>query len=228
MQLTLDTEVTDATDDELRVASTITDTKVLADSATDPKAAAALREEMSGMVGLAMTMRISRRGVVRQTDVSTPARLDPRVAQMLDGVKQSMSQLGVPFPEEPIGQGARWQVVASHHVAFNATDTSVIELDALNGDRGTTTTKISISAQPQIVTTPGAPAGAVTKLTASHGEGEVRTSFDLSHVMPLEAKARVTSETSMNVTAGGKSQDMKMKSEMTMESSTVSAGTTKP
>ena len=74
----------------------------------DPKVVAALRQAFKSIEGLHAQLTMDERGDILSVGIQAPKTSDPQVRQILDQFSQQDSNLLIPFPEEPVGRGARW------------------------------------------------------------------------------------------------------------------------
>jgi hypothetical protein len=214
--MTMDTVVTSATADRFVVAAKVTEVRV--EEAPDPAVTAAVRKEVGAMVGMTMTMTMTRRGLLESADVKLPSGVSPQIAQMMESMKQSMSQVTPPFPEDPVGVGASWTAVSQLEAnSLKLTQTAVFELVKLDGDRGTSKIEITQKALPQSVNPPGTPPGVKTHLESLATTGNGELSFDLGRVMPIDAKMQSSSAMQMSVSQQGQTTPMSMTMEIGMD-----------
>ena len=76
---------------------------------TDPAMAQMMQGAAGSIVGTKGTAIISDRGISRDAKFSNP-NADPALAQALSQVSNSLESMSMPFPVEPVGVGARWEV----------------------------------------------------------------------------------------------------------------------
>lgn len=63
--------------------------------------------------GLKFRIHSSDRGQVKAVEVDSATELNPMARQMIDQLSQSLDNLSAQFPEEAVGNGARWRVVGA-------------------------------------------------------------------------------------------------------------------
>jgi hypothetical protein len=170
-----------------------------------------VRDQISKVKGIKGHALVSSRGVTIETDLQLPPTLDPQMRQMLESMKQSMTQLAAPMPEEPVGLGAKWDTkmkVAQSGMRLD--QTAHYTLRSLEHDRGTLGVELAQHADPQKIQAPGMPAGANVDLVSLQSGGQGEITFELVHLMPAAAKLQLNSRTKMNVEAMGQKQPMSM------------------
>jgi hypothetical protein len=183
-----------------------------------PEVVQAMRRAMAGMEGTRGYSVVDSRGRVREADVQVPAGASPQLAQMVDGMRQSLRQLSAPFPEEAVGRGARWETtfrITQNGLSID--QVANVELTAVEGNKGQMKVAIRQSAPAQPMAAPGLPAGVKMSLLSlvSTGGGENR--FDVTS--PVATSADMSLK--MNMTnriegPDGKAQEMKMSMDMIM------------
>ena len=219
MQMVLDLRVDEAVgDDGARYSFELSEARTLDSDGVDPTVLRAIERGLADTIGTRGTAVVDARGFNRQSRVDIPEGAPPETRQMMETTAQQMEQLAAPLPAEPVGEGARWEVV--QHLEQNGValvQTSVMTLESLDDDSGTISTSIRQTADPQTVEMPGAMAGASAELVElrSRGDGEFR--FDLSRLMPLRATMRSESETRFEIDVGeGESQPMTTQMELAL------------
>jgi hypothetical protein len=184
--------------------------------------AEAMKNAVGGMKGIGGTGTISSRGISKGTDIKVPEGADPQVKQFVDQMKETMSRVASPLPEEPVGAGAKWEIkmpIKSQGMTLNQTAT--YELVSLEGDRGSAKTGVTQTASNQKIQNPMMPGTKVdlTKLTG-HGTGQL--TFDLAQILPPEASVEFHQDMATSTTAVNSSQkqtmDMKMDLNLHIES----------
>lgn len=158
------------------------------------------------------TATVSNRGVVKSSKLDIG---DPTLQQVLGQAATSLENVSMPFPEEAIGVGAKWEVrnavTSGGQTSFQK---SIYELVSIDGPTVSLKATTEQTAPPQSVSNPALPAGtemALEKLTGT-GTGTIVIRLD-SLVPTSQAESSVTM--SMSISMGGMSQpvtsDMKMK-----------------
>jgi len=216
MTMMFDFEVTSTTPDAFELAATLTETKV------DAKAAGAMGEamqaELAKLSGMKMINRMTRRGVLEKADIKLPAGFNPQMAQVMDSMKQSMQQAFAPFPEEPVGVGASWEVAGDIEASgMKLHQKAVFELASLDGTKAGLKVKLEQSAGAQDVNTPGMPAGIKTHLNTLAGGGTGEMSIDLSRAVPRSGSFAMKSDASMTVEQGAQKQTVTAKTTVDVE-----------
>jgi hypothetical protein len=215
MKLTMAVTVNGVSDNgEIAYEIVMGDASVSDEPGVMPQVAEAMKAAFAGVKGMSATATMSSRGLSHGIEFKAPAGSDPQARQLMDQLKDSLSQLTTPLPEEAIGLGAKWEVktpIKSQGMTMD--QTTVSELASLEGDRLTTKNTISQHAANQKVQNPAMP-GLKMDLTKMAGKGTGERTIDLGKLLPIAGTGEVRSETSMSLDAGGQKQAMTMKMDM--------------
>jgi len=171
-----------------------------------PAVVQAMKTALAGMKGLTSTGVMSNRGVSKKTDVKLPGNADPTMRQTMDQMKDGMGNLNVPFPEEPVGVGAKWESKNVTKVqAISVEQTGTYELVSHEGDRLSTKFTMAFNAA-----SPAAGKGPTASLQLG-GNSTGTANLDLSKLVG-SATIDMRMESPM-----GKNQTMKMDINMSLE-----------
>jgi hypothetical protein len=215
-KVTADTLLADVSASGFTFAWKLTDFSV--DPSVDPAMAKALEPELQKMMGLAMTGRMTPRGIVEKADVILPPGADAKLGQTMDSVKQTMRQATTPFPEEAVGVGARWRVVSKVDGEVDLTQTAVFELQSVDGDRGEIALVLDQTAPEQTIATPGVSGKTTLDSLTSTGTGYLK--YDLVKVTPAVFNVDLSSDTAMTTASGaGEPTQMRMRIDLAMKMS---------
>ncbi|HEY9175523.1 MAG TPA: DUF6263 family protein [Verrucomicrobiae bacterium] len=186
----------------------------LADEAGDASPMAELMKGvLGGLKGMTSTGTTSHRGLGKTAEVKGSAGDNPLAQQSVEQMKDAMSRLTVPLPEEAIGIGAKWevkQVVKSQGMTLNQTTT--YEWVSAEGDLLKMKSTHIQQAGPQKIQNPAMP-GATLALTRLAGEGVGELSIDLTKLLPVEATLQAHSEATMAVDMAGQKQNLTVKTD---------------
>jgi hypothetical protein len=171
----------------------------------------AVREQTQGMVGLAGSAEVDRRGMTRSVTFAIPPGLvNPAAKGLLDNVRQSIRSITTVLPEEPVGTGARWELAAPVESAtFQLTQLSTFTLKELKGDKASLQVEVRQHAPPQPIALPGMHPGAMAQLTQLTASGSGTVGLDLGRLVP-ESSLSLTSVMDLQVEEAGTRQPMKV------------------
>ena len=146
-----------------------------------------------------------------------PAGADPQVSNVMEQVKETMSRITSPLPEQPVGPGAKWEVkMAAKSQGMTMNQTTTVDLVSVEEDKLTTKSAIVQTAPPQKIQNPAMP-GIKIDLLKMNGTGSGDVAIDLAQITPLSGNVEMHSEMSMGMNQGGQKQTMDMKIDMAMK-----------
>jgi len=176
-----------------------------------PQVAQAMKTSLEGVKGLTSTGIMSNRGITKTNEIKVPAGADPQTRQAMDQVKETMTKVSAPFPEEAVGPGAKWEAkmpIKSQGMTID--QTAIYELVSLEEDHITARITIAQRAANQKMQNPAMPALKLD-LTKMVGNGGGDLTFDLAKIVPPQATLQSHSELSMNMNNAGQKQTMDRK-----------------
>jgi hypothetical protein len=192
------------------------DTTVEDEPGVMPAVSAAMKAALDKLKGLTGTGTMSNRGFTRGITMNVPGDADAEVRKTLEQVRESLSNISTPLPEEAVGTGARWEVkmpIKSQGMKIDQTvDSQVLSID---GDHLSITNVITQSANRQKVQNP-AMQGAKAEVTRMTGAGTGSMMLDLTHIVPVGGNVDFHIEFAMSLDIAGQKQDMNMKMDMDM------------
>lgn len=187
---------------EFRVDSHLTTVSVDPSGAQQEQMARALRPQLESMKGLSMVYWVNPKGHVHDVKLGMPAGMPPAAQQLLNGMSQSFESMVTPLPAEPVGLGARWQVIS--RTATGGADllqSAIYTLKSRDGGRATLEVKLIQLAASDTIHSPQMPAGMSAKVKSFSSGGSGTTQVDLKSVAP-EGGA-MTLKTTMDIGVQG-------------------------
>lgn len=180
---------------------------------SSPEMLKMMKSALSGLKGLMGSGKLSSRGVAISFNFKSAGN-DAQSKQMLAQMHDSMANISLMVPEQPVGQGAKWEInrpIKSQGVAI--TQISTYELLSMEGDQLTLKTTVKQTAGRQKAQLPNMAGGQaeVIKMTGA-GSGEIAGS--LAQAFPSKALASIQSELEMSVTTAGQSQGVVVKTDI--------------
>jgi hypothetical protein len=146
---------------------------------------------------------------------------DPQIKQIFSQMTSSIENLSMPFPEDAVGAGARWEVrqtmSANGLVLFQKSD---FELVSIDGPTVTLKVKTEQTAPAQPISNPGLPEGAEMSLEKLSGTGSGTVIIRLDSLVPASELDSTTS-TVMTINMGGQTQSVSVDGTMKL---TIKAG----
>jgi hypothetical protein len=146
----------------------------------------AVRDSLTFLPGLTGRGTAGRRG--NTLELNLPARLDPKRRKELKDLTTALQFVGNPFPQEPIGVGARWEQPLYGSGPMAASGTASFELASLEAERVTTRFLIQQTSREQPVPPEyqTRTAGGERMMLRSQTQGE--TLFRLDRLWPARSQ----------------------------------------
>ncbi len=126
-----------------------------------------------------------------------------------------LSNYIVELPEEPIGQGARWEIQSSQsQQGMTVPIVESLQLVELDGDRGRVRGEITHANQPQIMTSAELAPDSVMEVISSESAGETAAAFSRARLISPRTLS-YESNASMQLRTPGLEQDVTMVTSVT-------------
>jgi len=219
MKLVMDMSVKDvASNGDITYEIVTTDASVVDEPDVIAQVAEAMKSAMGGMKGIGGTGTISSRGIGKGTDIKVPEGADPQVKQFVEQMKETMSRVASPLPEEAVGPGAKWEIkmpIKSQGMTLNQTAT--FQLASIEGEQAAAKTSVTQTASNQKIQNPMMP-GTKVDLIKLNGNGTGELKFELTQLVPTEATVEFRQEmmTSTTPSNSGQKQTMEMKMDLNL------------
>ncbi len=198
-------EVTGVTEEgDAHAEFTIQHARLLESPGVMPGLAKAMRDGVTYMEGYRGYLVVDERGRTREAEFDAGDELPEHIRQLIEGLRIAMDQLAIPLPEEPVGTGASWVVMAERNplgvVAFDQSVT--YQLKRRRGEELTLAFEVLQTAEPQPVEIPNLPEGARVKLSSYGADGAGNSIIELTQLLPHTTSLEMSSELQMTVTFG--------------------------
>src|SRR6185295_11510797 len=155
---------------DITFESVMGDAVVKEEPGAQPEMVQAMKAALTGFKGIKSTGVMSDRGISKKLDIKAPSNIDMQSRQMMDQVKEGTGNLNVPFPEEAVGAGAKWEMKKVTKVQVASVEqTGTYELVSLDGDRLNAKITMAFNAAGQKA--PNAPAGAEALALSGNATG---------------------------------------------------------
>lgn len=203
MTMLLDMTTTDKNPSgEWRIESKLTQVTINPKGGQQEQFAAAMRPQIETMEGLGMGYWINAKGRVRDVNIDVPKSVPDAAQQMLQGMNQSFESMVAPLPSEPVGLGARWQVVS--RMASSGADllqSAVYKLKSRDGAKVTLDVTLLQLAANDTIKPPGMPPEISAQVRSFNSGGSGTSQIDTQHVAPEVGS--MTLKTTMNISMRG-------------------------
>lgn len=186
----------DAASTALRVRLAITEADLAEGATATPnRAGDKLTEVIRGMKGLAGDKTIDARGQSQEFTLAFPeGRSGPMTTAALrpvvQGFERAIDQMTVPFPDEAIGIGAKWEVAQKVFEAGMTLDqTTAYEVTGVDGARVSLRFSVTLAAPPGKLESTFA-SGLSAEVERLTGSGDGTMEVDLGKVLPVTLSTR--------------------------------------
>lgn len=172
---------------------------------------AQINQALANTKGLSGSYRVDPRGQVSDSQVDAPAEgtAPQGGAAVFDDLERSMQQLAAPFPEQPVGPGARWRVSQNvENADMRMSQTAEYTLRSRQGNRIELDVKMTDASLEALG---GLPPGA--KVDAVKIEGGGSSAIALDGLVPT-ARVDATFDMSLSMQAEGQTQNLGMNMQM--------------
>jgi len=184
-----------------KVDGTVTQIRLEPKGPAQEQIAGALRPQMGALEGLSISHLINAKGHVHGLTTKLPPGLPPNAEQMMTALSQSYA--AAPLPAEPVGPGARWQVVMRiNNASMDILQFATYTLRSRDGARVSLDVSIDQLACSTSMTAPGMPPGVTAKLRSFQSRGGGSSQVDLASVAPDKGQMNVKTSLDIDVSAG--------------------------
>lgn len=204
MTIGFETTAADAKPDDFKIEGMLG--KISVDAGKTAQAqqlATALKGDLDKMKGLSMTYWLTSKGATHDVKIDLPAGFPPQAQQVMEGMNQSLGQMTSPLPKEPIGVGAKWQVVSRANLAGqDVLLFSTYTMKSKEGDAVKLDISVTQLAANERVTPPNMPPGFTAKLTSFVATSTGSTTLDLASPVPREGAMSVKTSLDLDLANG--------------------------
>lgn len=203
MTMTFDTSVADKNaGGDFKIDSRLTATSVDPNGGQQEQMAKALRPQIDAMKGLGMIYWVTPKGHVHDVKLDVPPSVPAAAQQIMNGMSQSFESMVTPLPSDPVGVGAKWQVVS--RISTGGADilqSAIYTLKSRSGPKATLEVTILQLAANDTIHTAQMPAGMSAKVRTFTSGGNGTTQVDTKSVTP--EGGTMTLKTTMDIAVQG-------------------------
>lgn len=209
-------EILEADEERAQIEFTIpNDPELFETEGVPPEIIEQIEKGLRGMSSFRGRTTTTNRGVTEEGDFQVDEG-DRQLAQFLESMKQSMSQMSTPLPVEPVGVGAQWKTFQKLVGVMTMYQVSSFELLRRDGPSLTLGITLEQLTPEQDMSLPAAPPGVKVELVGGKGKGRGDITWDLRSPVPRSSLS-LESETTMRIHAEGKVQETTMHMDMHVE-----------
>jgi len=157
----------------------------------DPKVVLAMQAALDGTAGFAGSFRTDRSQALLDFQFEQPDADNPQAQQLAASYAQTLAQLAVRFPAEPVGVGARWSWTSEHLLTLGARIEQRVTATLEPSAQGLRIImESSFDAERQRLAGPPLPDGASLDVTSITGTGSASLAFIAGELLPVSATAQ--------------------------------------
>lgn len=143
---------------------------------------------------------VTRRGVAKDSSIDLPEDLPPALEQVVGQLSQQTGNLTVPFPEEAVGEGAKWNATTSVDAGgIEAELVLTYTLRQLDGDQYVLDVSYEQTADRQKADLPGVPEGTEVELRDLLVKGTGEIAGNVASVLPTLSTLSAAGTVNMDV-----------------------------
>ena len=181
----------------------------------NPQLAGMIGAQLAAMRGTRMRYAVQPNGRLSQVSIDGDAG-NPLVTGQAQEIARTLEQASIPFPDEPVGVGARWtsgQAVSLNGLTID--QTTEYTVTALDDAQVTLDIRLTQSAKEMRMDAPGMPPGAAVTLRSLDGTGS-GTSVIRFGGLHRTIDLRMTTRMVLDMAMGGESRTMNQSMTVTM------------
>jgi hypothetical protein len=202
---------------EFKIDSRLTSASVDPNGGQQEQMARALRPQIEAMKGLGMAYWVNPKGHVHDVKLDMPPGIPPAAHQIMNGMSQSFESMVTPLPVEPVGVGARWQVVS--RLATGGADilqSAVYTLKSRGPSRAVLDVTLVQLAASDTIHTAQMPAGMSAKVKSFNSSGTGGTQVDLKSVAPEGGTMALKTAMEISVQSAGAGEESAVETSTTV------------
>jgi hypothetical protein len=169
---------------------------VIAKPGVLPEIQAKMEETLRGVGTIPFDDAIDTRGQISDSHMDLSAVHEPKMLESMQQMSDSMSALTLPWPAEPVGVGAKWEVVSNFGKGKSFARDIIVTLVSVKGTKLKLEMTSSVTGAPSSVVKNGTTVN--VGATSSTGTGKLEISLD-----PLFTHSTSTTRTRTDSSANG-------------------------
>jgi hypothetical protein len=162
-----------------------------------------IKNAFKGLTGLSGQLTLTPQGVLVDSTLNIPPDLDPEVGSLVTQVGDQLRTLSIPFPEAPVGVGARWRATTA--LALNGIEANQVyeyTLKKRTGSRVVLGVRGTQSAGRQTVQLPNVAPGAQLEVRSYKTTFRGENTVELTSLLPVAGDIRSSGNQTFHIEAG--------------------------
>lgn len=206
-------------DEQFRLGFKTQSMEVLDDPQANQEVAAGLRHIIAGVDDLEGYVMLDERGLARRASFDVSKASSEQLEQSIQSMRQALTRLVVPLPEEAIGVGGKWSAtVDDQWLGATVKQTTTYTVLSIEDDIISLSIDLDMSADAQDFDFPLAPEGQTIRLVSLRGNGTGHAKFRLDRYLPVEMITAMDTDLALSVSdARGQSQESSFQVELGLE-----------
>lgn len=204
-------EVIDRVDPDgtVHFTATFREVEVVAAPGSDPDVVSQSQASLSQLEGLRGKGTFDAHGGNQTLTFETGGITSPPVGSTIDSISSQVGNLSAPFPDDPVGVGARWTSTATAKVnGITMNTTTHYTLRSRTGDQYEIDYTQEAEAPPGPASFPNLPAGTRASITSFTLRSTGGTTGDLTRHLPLTGTASGSGDGTFSVTVGAEQAEL--------------------
>jgi len=164
---------------------------------------ATAQQRRRGLTGLSGQLTITPQGVLVDSTLNVPPDLDPSVGSLVTQLGDQLRTLSVPFPEAPVGVGARWRATTA--LTLNGIEANQVyeyTLKKRTGSRVVLGVRGTQSAGRQTVKLENLAPGAQLEVRSYETKFRGENTVELTSLLPVAGDVRSSGNQTFRIQAG--------------------------
>ena len=162
-----------------------------------------IQQAFRGLTGLSGQLTITPQGVLVDSTLNVPPDLDPSVGSLVTQLGDQLRTLSVPFPEAPVGVGARWRATTA--LTLNGIEANQVyeyTLKKRTGSRVVLGVRGTQSAGRQTVQLENVAPGAQLEVRSYETKFRGENTVELTSLLPVAGDVRSNGKQTFRIQAG--------------------------
>ena len=223
MKITLEAITKPLANGDIQIDLAYSKVDIGTDTTMPPEVIEAMRSQIKMLTGVKFSYVIDNQGRTKDVNVTLPKELDPNFQQIVDQMLNSLEQLSIsPFPEAPVGVGAKWQISSSLALmGLPANELKMVyELVNVQDDQVTLNVSMGMpggSSTSTAMPIPGLPSGIELAIKSMDIQSTGRLILGLNQIMPVSGQMSTMSNMEMSITDPNTNKPINMQIRSTVD-----------
>lgn len=208
-----------AQDGQFRLGFETQSMEVLDDPQANQEVAAGLKHIIAGVDDLEGFVMLDDRGLATRASFEVSKASSEQLEQSIQSMRQALTRLVVPLPEEAVGVGGEWTASFDDQwLGATVKQTTTYKVLSIDDDVISLAIELEMNANAQDFDFPLVPEGQTIRLTSLSGSGQGHAKFRLDRFMPIEMLTAMNTDLALSVSdERGQTQESRFQVELGLE-----------